>query len=68
MVIGLAALALAASRVPVSAHDLVEMTEIANISVSPDGSAVAFRTARASVACNCTRTAWFVVPVDGKTA
>ncbi|RZZ81610.1 Atxe2 family lasso peptide isopeptidase [Pseudoxanthomonas winnipegensis] len=46
-------------------RELVEVVDIGNLSISPDGQLVAFRTERASIERNTYQTIWFVQPVDG---
>ena len=50
---------------PVSIRDLVEMTTISSLSVSPDGRWVAFRADRPSIDRNRVELSWYVVPLDG---
>lgn len=46
-------------------RQLVEVIDIGNLSISPDGSFVAFRTEQASIERNTYQTIWYVQPVDG---
>jgi len=46
-------------------RQLVEVVDINNVSVSPDGQLVAFRTEQASIERNTYETVWYVQPVDG---
>lgn len=46
-------------------RQLVEVVDIHNVSVSPDGNLAAFRTEQASIERNTYRTVWYVQPVDG---
>lgn len=46
-------------------RQLVEVVDIHNVSVSPDGGLVAFRTEQAAIERNTYRTVWYVQPVDG---
>ena len=46
-------------------RQLVEVVDINNVSVSPDGRLVAFRTEQASIERNTYETVWYVQPVDG---
>jgi dipeptidyl aminopeptidase/acylaminoacyl peptidase len=46
-------------------RQLVEVVDIKNVSVSPDGRQVAFRTEQASIERNTYETVWYVQPVDG---
>lgn len=48
-----------------TARQLVEVVDINNVSVSPDGQQVAFRTEQASIERNTHETVWYVQPVDG---
>jgi len=71
--VGLAVLAgairTAASADTFSARELLSLREIGghrgNISVSPDGSLVAFQLQHADLASRTYRVAWYVVPADG---
>lgn len=64
-------LALALAVAPASASpsptigEMIELTDISSVAVSPDGKMVAFRTEQASIADNLYRLAWHVVPADG---
>lgn len=61
-------LAGAASPTAVAAptiRDLVEVADIAGLVVSPDGTSVAYRIERPSIAGNDTSTAWYVAALDG---
>lgn len=57
-----------AVRVPLSATDLVEVSEIGPPMLSPDGTRVAYRVARPSVERNATRVDWYMADVNGKGA
>lgn len=46
-------------------RQLVEVVDINNVSISPNGELVAFRTEQASIERNTYRTVWYVQPVDG---
>src|SRR6185312_16327354 len=46
-------------------RQLVEVVDIKNVSISPDGRLVAFRTEQASIERNTYETVWYVQPVDG---
>jgi len=46
-------------------RQLVEVVDIKNVSISPDGRLVAFRTEQASIEQNTYETVWYVQPVDG---
>lgn len=46
-------------------RQLVEVVDIKNVSISPDGRLVAFRTEQASIERNTYQTVWYVQPVDG---
>ncbi|MGJ4802902.1 Atxe2 family lasso peptide isopeptidase [Luteimonas sp. SDU82] len=48
-------------------RQLVEVVDINNVAVSPNGSLVAFRTEQATIERNTYRTVWYVQPVDGTT-
>lgn len=56
-----------ASAAP-SPRMLVEITDLSNVAVSPDGRSVAFRQEKASVARNTYDTVWFVQALDGSGA
>ena len=53
---------------PVTVGDLLAVTDIAALTVSPDGRTVAFRTEQASLTSNDIETRWWTVPVDGHAA
>lgn len=53
------------ARVPIAAHDLVEVAEIGAPTLSPDGKRVAYRVARASVAGNRTMLDWYIADLKG---
>lgn len=53
-------------RIPVSATDLVEVSEVGPPVLSPDGARAAYRVARPSVEFNAIRIDWYVADVDGK--
>ena len=55
-----------AVRSPVSATDLVEVSEIGPPVLSPDGARVAYRVVRPSVESNAIRIDWYVADVAGK--
>ncbi|TAA32303.1 hypothetical protein EA656_16985 [Pseudoxanthomonas winnipegensis] len=46
-------------------RELVEVVDIGNLSISPDGQLVAFRTEQASIERNTYQTIWYVQPADG---
>lgn len=46
-------------------RQLIEVVDIKNVSISPDGRLVAFRTEQASIERNTYETVWYVQPVDG---
>jgi len=46
-------------------RQLVEVVDINNVSISPDGTLVVFRTEQASIERNTYRTVWYVQPIDG---
>lgn len=48
-----------------SVRDLVELTDLSAISISPDGRLAAFRTERASIERNDYSLEWKLVPLDG---
>lgn len=54
----------AAARTP-TINEMVEVTDISSIAISPDGRQVAFRAEKASIARNVYDLAWYVVPSDG---
>lgn len=68
--IGLLSLAIALAG-PADAHhtptmrELIELTDLSSLAISPDGRMVAFREESASIERNAHDLAWFVVPVDG---
>lgn len=49
-------------------RQLVDVVDIKNVSISPDGRLVAFRTEQASIERNTYETVWYVQPVDGASA
>lgn len=51
-------------RAPTLAQ-LIEMTDISSVAVSPDGSKVVYRSEQGSLANNNYRLDWYVVPTDG---
>lgn len=51
--------------VPITTHDLVEVTEIMGPALSPDGQRIAYRVTRPSIVANRTRLDWYVVGIDG---
>jgi dipeptidyl aminopeptidase/acylaminoacyl peptidase len=61
-----AASAVASPAPPVTNADLVEVTDISSVAVSPDGRYVAFRTARPSIGDNHIHLQWYVAPANGK--
>ena len=64
-----AALTLAASTPsPLSIRQVVELTDLSSVAVSPDGRMVAYRAERASIERNDYDLDWFVVPSDGSEA
>jgi dipeptidyl aminopeptidase/acylaminoacyl peptidase len=46
-------------------RELIELTDLSSLAISPDGRMVAFREESASIERNAYDLAWFVVPVDG---
>lgn len=46
-------------------EEMVELTDMSSIAISPDGRQLAFRMERASVATNDFLLGWYVVPTDG---
>jgi dienelactone hydrolase len=48
-----------------SIEEIVELTDMSSIAVSPDGTQIAVRMERASVAANAFELGWYVVPTDG---
>jgi dipeptidyl aminopeptidase/acylaminoacyl peptidase len=56
----------AASAQTVSPRRLLEVTDLGNPVISPDGRYVAFRSERASVERNAYDTTWYVLSLDGK--
>lgn len=50
---------------PITIGDLLAVTDIAALTVSPDGQTVAFRTEQPSLTRNRIETRWWAVPVDG---
>jgi dipeptidyl aminopeptidase/acylaminoacyl peptidase len=69
LVVLLAAMAIADSTAwaaeAVSPQRLLELTDLGNPTISPDGQRVAFRTEQASVERNTYDTAWYVQAIDG---
>ncbi len=63
-------MALCLAPVPVSAgptiREMVELTDLSSVAVSPDGLYVAFRTETPSIERNTHDLAWYVVPADGR--
>lgn len=55
-------------RSGVSIPDLVQITDLTGLSISPDGRLLAFRTEQASIADNTHHLTWYVMPVDGSRA
>lgn len=53
-----------AQRAP-SIREMVELTDLSSVAISPDGRMVVFREESASIERNAHDLAWFVVPVDG---
>jgi len=53
-----------AQRTP-SMREMIELTDLSSVAISPDGGMVAFREESASIERNGHDLAWFVVPVDG---
>lgn len=60
-----AATAAPVTRGPVTAVDLVEVSEIGGPTLSPDGRRIAFRVTRPSVETNAVALDWYVGSVDG---
>lgn len=48
-----------------SIDEIIELTDMSSIAVSPDGQQVVFRMERASVAANSFDLGWYLVPADG---
>lgn len=48
-------------------RELIELTDLSSVAISPDGRLVAFREESASIERNDHTLTWFVVPVDGIT-
>lgn len=46
-------------------RELIELTDLSSVAISPDGRMAAFREESASIERNAHDLAWFVVPVDG---
>ncbi len=46
-------------------REMIELTDISSIAVSPDGMQLVFRMEHASIAANSFALGWYVVPVDG---
>lgn len=65
--IGLAALLAAASAgTPApTIREMIELTDLSSVAVSPDGRLVAYRTETASIERNSHDFSWYVVPADG---
>jgi dipeptidyl aminopeptidase/acylaminoacyl peptidase len=53
-----------AQRTP-TMRELIELTDLSSVAISPDGRMAAFREESASIERNAHDLAWFVVPVDG---
>lgn len=64
---GLAALLAVAGNTPVvpTLREMIELTDLSSVAVSPDGSLVAYRAETASIERNTHDLAWYVVPADG---
>jgi len=62
--LALAAASGAADRAP-TFRQLIEMTDISSVAVSPDGKEVVYRAETGSLANNNYRLDWYVVPTDG---
>ena len=65
LVLGLGILLSMPAQAGITVRDLVEVTDLSGVSVSPDGKLVAFRTERASIERNSHLTRWYVAPIDG---
>ena len=68
--IGLLSLAIALAGPADAQHtptmrELIELSDLSSLAISPDGRMVAFREESASIERNAHDLAWFVVPVDG---
>lgn len=50
---------------PVSIRDMVELTDLSSVSISPDNRSIVYRSETASVERNGYELAWYVVPPDG---
>lgn len=46
-------------------RELIELTDLSSVAISPDGRMAAFREDSASIERNAHQLAWFVVPIDG---
>ena len=55
-----------AQRTP-TMREMIELTDLSSVAISPDGRMVVFRQETASIERNAHDLAWFVVPVDGST-
>ena len=64
LAVALAATA-AAVPPPLSVREIVELTDLSSVALSPDGRTVVYRAETASVAANSYALAWYIVPVDG---
>ena len=53
-----------AQRTP-TMRELIELSDLSSVAISPDGRMAAFREESASIERNAHDLAWFVVPVDG---
>lgn len=53
-----------AQRTP-SMREMIELTDLSSVAISPDGRMVAFREESASIERNVHDLTWFVVPIDG---
>lgn len=61
-----ATLAAASPGLPVTAREMVEVTDISSVAIAPDGRSVAFREERASIERNSYALEWFVASLDEK--
>ncbi|PXA86227.1 Atxe2 family lasso peptide isopeptidase [Nostoc sp. 3335mG] len=62
---GLAASTVQPPTTGVSIRDIVEVTDLSGLAVSPDGKLVAFRTGRPAIDSNSYVMTWYVAPIDG---
>ena len=53
---------------PISLREIVEVTDLSSVALSPDGRTVVYRAETGSIASNTYTLDWYVAPVDGTSA